>query len=291
MKLRGNVDYEINGMGNLGSIVNHAPRISVVVPVFNVPADILEISLGSVRDQTFTDFECLVVDDSTDRSLAEHCREICAKDERFKYIKPSERLGLPASLNLGISLAAADLIARFDSDDICAQNRFFLQINFFNNNPEIGVLGGALEIVSNQGLTLAFRDYPLEHDLIEAKFQTSTSIAHPTVMFRKDLIRKYGGYDSRFRFSEDLDIWLRLLNRGVRFANLSDVLVSYRQDTVERNPAHWRYNIKARIKNFSSRYFIRRVLGILLLSIWVVTPVWIKKRIFKLLLLRNASHR
>jgi glycosyltransferase involved in cell wall biosynthesis len=265
------------------------PRVSVVVPAFNESAAALAESLGSLRAQTFLDFECLVVDESTRPDLAQACRLACKIDRRFRYVHPPTRLGLAASLNLGIGQARGELIARFDSDDVCLPHRLSLQVAYMDAHPEVGVLGGGLEIMSEDGRTLAFRDYPQDHATIEKRFQATTPIAHPTVMLRKSLIERHGGYDSSFRFAEDLDLWLRLLNHGVRFANLGSVLVRYRQDSTSRNTRHWQFNRRARMRNFSSRYLVWRVLGLLAIIVWAVLPASLQGRVFDGLLFRRAG--
>ncbi len=265
------------------------PEVTVVIPAFNEPRDVLALSLGSVAAQTFTDFECLVVDESTDPASAAACRDFCERDKRFRYVNPETRIGLAASLNLGISLARGELIARFDSDDVCLPNRLALQVAYMTAHPYVEVLGGGLEIISDAGKTLAFRDYPEDHATIERRFQTTTPIAHPTVMVRKHIFDQHGGYDSSFRFAEDLDLWLRLLNQGVQFANLKEVLVQYRQQNTRRNPGHWRYNLRARTRNFSTRELPMRLVGICAIALWGGLPGVVQERVVYCLLLRRSK--
>lgn len=262
------------------------PRISVVIPVFNEPEVVLEQSLASVAAQTFGDFEALVIDESTRAESAEACREICARDPRFRYLRPATRIGLAASLNFGIQEARAEFIARFDSDDFCLPERFSTQIAHFDRYPETGVLGCAIEIVSEDGEPLATRHYPTDHDEIERQFMTTTAIAHPTVMMRKALLERFGAYDGSFRFAEDLDLWLRLLGKGVRFSNVTPVLVRYRQQNTQRKADHWKFNLKARLRNFGTRHLLRRAAGIAAIAVWRFVPFGIQDRIFKRILLR-----
>jgi len=273
----------------LNSAPSSPPRVSVVVPAFNESAEVLAASLGSLRAQTYDDFECVVVDESTRPELAQACRAACELDPRFRYVHPSTRLGLAASLNYGIQLARGELIARFDSDDICMPERLAQQVVYMDAYPEVGVLGGGLEIIAEDGRTLAFRDYPQEHDAIEKRFQTTNAIAHPTVMLRKVLIERHGGYDADFRYAEDLELWLRLLNCGVRFMNLGSVLVRYRQESTARNRHHWQFNRRARWRNFSSRYLPWRVAGLLAVSAWALLPARLQEPVFKGLLFRRAE--
>lgn len=260
-----------------------------MVPAFNEPVDVIRQSLDSIAAQTLENFECIVVDESTDSAAAAACRDLCARDARFRYVHPEQRLGLAASLNLGISMARAPLIARFDSDDICMPERLERQVAYMDAHPEVGVLGGGLEIMDESCHTLAFRSYPQDHAVIERKLQTTTPIAHPTVMMRKALIEQYGGYDSSFRFAEDLDLWLRMVNRGVRFANLPDVLVRYRQQHTSRNPNHWKFNLRARKRNFAMRHLPYRLMGLCIISVWGKLPTGLQQRLFHGLLLRRGA--
>lgn len=265
------------------------PLVTVVVPSFNESPAIVRASLESIRNQTFPDFECIVVDESTCPECAEACRVVCAEDPRFIYVHPAERLGLPKSLNLAISQARGRLIARFDADDICMLDRIALQVAFFDTHPEISVVGGALDIINDDGQVVAHRGYPQSSVKIAKGMQYTTTIAHPTVMFRRDAIEKHGGYNPEFRFSEDLDLWLRWMNAGLCFANLPQALVFYRQHNTHRNQRHWRYNLLARISNFSFRYLFLRILGITCIATWSVLPEIVQDHIFKLLILRRRS--
>lgn len=264
------------------------PLVTVVMPTFNVDPYIVRASLESIRAQTFTDFECIVIDESSRPELAEACRVVCTEDPRFIYTHPAERLGLPRSLNLAISKARGQLIARFDSDDVCMPDRLALQVAFLQAHPEISVVGGALDIISNDGKFLAHRRYPQTPTAIAKGMQLTTTIAHPTVMYRKEAIEHYGGYNPDFCFGEDLDLWLRWMNAGLRFANLPQVLVQYRQDKTLRAQRHWRFNLRARTSNFSRQYLIRRTIGIACVAMWMVMPKIVQEKIFKALILRPS---
>jgi len=266
---------------------SYSPFVSVVVPSFNEAPHIVRASLESIRNQTFADFECIVVDESTCPELAEECRAACAEDNRFIYVHPTERLGLPKSLNLAIGMARGQLIARFDSDDLCMPDRLALQVAFLQRNSDISVVGGALDIVSSEGKFLAHRSYPMTSRAISKGMQLTTSIAHPTVMFRKEAIERHGGYDPNFRFAEDLDLWLRWMNAGLRFANLPQVLVQYRQDSTRRDQRHWRFNLRARTSNFSGQHLVRRVIGIACIAAWIAIPKKAQEQVFKALILRR----
>ena len=261
------------------------PLVTVVVPSFNEDPKVVRTSLESIRNQTFENFECIVVDESSNPMLAEACRCICAEDSRFIYINPSHRLGLSKSLNLAISQARGEFIARFDSDDVCMPQRLALQVAYLQSHSEISVVGGALKIINESGEMLAHRRYPLSSAQVAKGMHFTTSIAHPTVMFRRKAIENFGNYNPDYRFSEDLELWLRWLNAGLLFANLEQVLVLYRQNNSRRNQLHWRYNLNARVSNFSSSHFFLRTLGIVCIATWAMLPHFIKINIYKIFIL------
>ena len=265
------------------------PLVTIVIPSFNEAPEIVRASLESIRAQTFKDFECIVVDESTLPELAEFCRALCAEDHRFIYMHPTERLGLPKSLNLAISKARGQLIARFDSDDICMPKRIELQVTFLGVHPEISAVGGAMEIISNEGKFIGYRSYPQTSKEIAKAMQLTNAIAHPTVMFRKSVIDLAGGYNPCYRYCEDLDLWLRWINAGLIIGNLPEVLVQYRQDNSRRDNLNWRYNLRVRLANFKPQYFIRRIIGIFCIAVWVTLPCWLQEKIYKLILFSGRN--
>lgn len=246
--------------------------ISIVIPVYNVESLILFESLESLRTQTFTSFEVIIIDDSTSLRCSEFCKNFCASDDRFRYFKPKNKLGLSKSLNYGISLSKGALIARFDSDDICYSNRLDLQIKYINENPNIDVLGGNMQIICNEGSLISIRKYPLTHKKIFRKMQIDCAIAHPTVIFKKELVQKYKGYDENLLYAEDIDLWLRWLNNGVKFENLNKTLIKYRQNEFIRKRKHYKNVLIVRLSNFNLQLFPHKILGILLLIFAIYTP-------------------
>jgi glycosyltransferase involved in cell wall biosynthesis len=261
--------------------------VSIVVPIFNERPELLRNSLESLQRQTFAAFECLIIDDSTERQTSALCESFCILDSRFKHIHPPARLGLAASLNLGIQNARGLLIARHDGDDESVSERLELQMRFLTSEPNVDVLGGNMEIVDRDAKVTHLRHYPTRHSQISARMHFTTAIAHPTVMMRRASVVRAGGYRPEFRYSEDLDLWLRLLNAGARFANLDAVLVRYRQPLFTRPNANWRLNLKARIKNFGTSQLLLRIAGIIMIAIFACIPTAVQAQIYRRVVLRS----
>jgi glycosyltransferase involved in cell wall biosynthesis len=255
--------------------------VSIVIPVYNVSPEILSKSFESVTLQSFTSFEAIIIDDSTNFDTSQFCLDYCKLDNRFNYIKPAKKLGLVNALNLGILSSNYELIARFDSDDICNVDRLFQQLEFLKQNKDIDVLGGNIEVITSSDKLLYVRKYPTTHREIARSMHIICPIAHPTVMFKKDVIKKFGYYDNRYRYAEDIDLWLRLLSNGVKFYNLDVPLVKYRQDALTRNKEHYKYFLKARLNNFNFRFFPLNVIGIIMLLLVVYMPDFILNFYYK----------
>jgi glycosyltransferase involved in cell wall biosynthesis len=201
------------------------PRISVVMPIYNGKAYLAE-ALHSLFAQSFSDFEILLIDDGSKDQPEEVVEKF--SDPRLKFIKNDQNRGHAFSLNRGLCLATGEFVARMDQDDICQIDRFERQIYFLENNPEIGILGSAVEIFGN-GRNI-YLPYPADHEHIRANFLFESSVAHPTLMIRNSVIQNWKDafYREDYKSAEDYDLWRRMLNKDIRFANLKEPLLKYR---------------------------------------------------------------
>lgn len=268
-----------------------SPRVTVVIPAFNVPPAIVEASIRSIREQTFRDFESIVVDESTNPECAAACKALCEEDSRFIYMRPPIRLGLAGSLNFALEHARGEIVARVDADDICIQDRFARQVEYFDANPSVEVLGGWMEIISDYGESVALRRYPENHRSIVAAMQITNAMAHPTIMFRKVVTESFGSYDANFRLAEDLELWLRWMNSGVIFHNLPLVLVKYRKSLTQRSADNWKYNMRARLRNFSAKHLLRRCVGLLIVGVFPLVHDSIQERIYRLVIFSKNRNK
>jgi len=201
-----------------------SPTLSVVMPVYNGEVHLVE-ALQSVLQQSFGDFEILVIDDgSTDNSCALLSQ---FSDSRIQLIKNPSNIGLVPTLNIGLSLCKGKYIARMDQDDICEPNRFAEQVGFLSMHSDIDIVGCAIKFfgaIKNPYVHV----FPAEHQHIHVALLFYCSLAHPTLMFRRSLIDSgLFNYANEFRHAEDYHLWSRLLLR-VRAANLPQHLLSYR---------------------------------------------------------------
>lgn len=137
--------------------------------------------------------------------------------------------GLTKALNAGIKHVTGDLIARMDSDDISAPQRFELQEKFFRENPEIDILGGSMQEFDDEHECLNVRHYPLTHEDACKYIVKACPLAHPAVMMRRRIFDEGLHYDERYRMSQDIKLWYDAILAGYRMANLQEIVLFFRQ--------------------------------------------------------------
>lgn len=229
---------------------NDSPEISIILPTHNGDLDKINLTIQSIKEQSFSDFECIIVDDSSEILVINYLQSIPETDNRFCYFK-GQRQGLAAALNLGLSMSSGEFIARVDDTDVSSLNRFELQITFLRNNHDIGVVGSNIKI--NRGGINITRNYPEHHKSILMGFFFYCPVAHPSVMVRRSILLNVGGYDESFLYCEDLELWLRLLRQGVKFANIQKVLMHFDDNgVIIRSQKHFLSNSRARLKHASN---------------------------------------
>lgn len=196
------------------------PEITVLMPVYNA-ARFLPTAMDSILQQSFSDLEFLIIDDgSTDNSAA-----IIQSytDNRIRFIRNEINLGVKATLNKGIELATADLIARMDADDISLPDRLLKQYSFMQEHPECCLLGSRTATISEEG-ELRWEDKP-ESEFTYYNLTFFCAIYHPSVMYRKSIIKEAGMY--KLPYAEDYELWCRL-SRKYKLHVLPDILLHYR---------------------------------------------------------------
>ena len=137
--------------------------------------------------------------------------------------------GLTKALNVGLKHVTSDLVARMDSDDIAAPNRFELQERFLEEHPEIDIVGGSMQEFDDEHECLNVRHYPQTHEEACKYIVKACPLAHPAVMMRKRMFDEGLKYDERYRMSQDIKLWYDAILAGYKMANLPDVCLYFRQ--------------------------------------------------------------
>lgn len=203
-----------------------APRVSVVMAVHNGERHLRE-ALDSILEQSFEDFELVVVDDgSTDSSAA---IVEASGDERVRLIKQANQ-GLPAALNAGIAAARGEYIARHDDDDASLPQRFERQVAYLDSHREVALVGSNYTIIDEEGAELGTtRVFTHPDDLAVAEI-LSNQFGHGSVMIRASVLREVGGYDTTVGYVEDYDLFLRI-SHVAKIANLPEPLYHWRRSS------------------------------------------------------------
>lgn len=215
-------------------------NISVLMSVyFKENPEYLRLALTSIwDDQELKPNEIILVKDGplTEPLEAEITKFKKRARHCFKTICLPQNVGLTKALNVGIQSCHGELIARMDSDDISAISRFKVQHDFFCNNPQTDVLGGAIQEFSDGNPCLSKRFYPETSEKAKKYIVKACPLAHPTVMMRKKIFEEGYFYNEKYITSQDIDLWFRLLSSGHTISNLSDIVLFYRinSDFVKR---------------------------------------------------------
>ncbi len=203
------------------------PSISVLLCVYNGERYI-EDSLNSILQQTFTDIECVVINDgSTDRTqkiLEEYER----RDARIRLVH-QKNMGLTKALNVGLQHCHGIWIARQDADDISMPERFAKQMAFVQENPHVGLLGTACALMDAQGVVYERQEVPLfiTHEDLCSELNLRNPFVHTSMFFRHDLVKTLGGYSEIYPAAEDYELWFRM-SKVTKLAQLAEKLVQRR---------------------------------------------------------------
>jgi glycosyltransferase involved in cell wall biosynthesis len=194
------------------------------MPAYNAEKYISE-AIESVLNQTFTNWELIVVNDgSTDRT-----EEIILSfdDERICYVKNETNLKLIATLNKGINIASGKYVARMDADDICLPDRFKKQVAFLEKHSDYVLCGAWTHLIDENGKKTGRIKCIDSDNLLKINLFFTVPFIHPSVMVRTDILKKYK-YNKQALHVEDFDLWLRLANTGLKMANIPEYLLKYR---------------------------------------------------------------
>jgi glycosyltransferase involved in cell wall biosynthesis len=202
------------------------PAITVLLPVYN-GAPYLAESIDSILNQTWKDFELIILNDGSQDASADIVRGF--DDPRIRYYE-HENIGLAATLNRGIALSVGAIIARQDQDDISLPERFERQLAFLSTHPECVMVGTWAEIWSVVGLSGRALRHPPGDALIKLELLFDNPFVHSSMMIRRETLQKVGGYsiDPLRQPPEDYELWSRMARHG-EVANISESLVIYRE--------------------------------------------------------------
>mgnify|MGYP003705971511 CR=1 FL=1 len=213
----------------------------------------IEESICSIINQTYENFEFIIVNDGSTDNTPSIIKKYAKQDKRIRYIN-QKNIGLTKTLIKFINKARGIYIARMDTDDISHPERLALQVDYLDNNQNIGVIGSWVNIIDEKGKVRRKKRLITESEKIKKRIIYSNQLVHGAATFRKDIYFLAGGYDSNFKYSQDYDLWLRMINK-TNITNYPDYLyyVRYHTDSLTNKnfKSQREYAVNAIVKNVS----------------------------------------
>ncbi|MDH3942470.1 MAG: glycosyltransferase [Anaerolineae bacterium] len=223
------------------------PQVSVLIPVYNAGAH-LDETLASLASQTHPDFEVLSVDDGSSDDTPAILKDWASRDARFRTLTlPHE--GIIPALNAGLEACRGEYIARMDGDDLAHSERLSLQSEYLDEHPEVALVASQVEGFPKGDLREGFRIYiewlnsVVSDADVRREMYVESPFAHPSVMFRREVVRGLGGYQEH-GWAEDYDLWLRMAHAGARFAKLPQALLQWREHPERLTRTDSRYSLE-----------------------------------------------
>lgn len=216
----------------------HPPLVSVVMTVYNA-SDYLSEALDSLISQTYPHLEFIIVDDGSTDNSWKIIQKYAKTDSHFKIFQLKKNSGCSIASNYAFAHCKGKYIARLDADDIAYPNRFSLQADYMEANPQVVMLGGQCDIIDESGKLIGEKTFPLTHQNIVNSLFSINPIQHPACMFRASTLKRAKiKYEKEWIISHDLKIIFQLLPYG-HLANLPDKVIYYRhrpRSLTHRNP-------------------------------------------------------
>ena len=188
------------------NMLDEIPNVSVIIPTYN-RADLVKRAIKSVLDQTYQNFELIVINDN---SLDDTINVINTfKDSRIQCISHKKNRGAPAARNTGINKSRGEYIAFLDDDDEWLPEKLEIQLEYLNHRPNVGLIYAGYEIVDKDKNKI-HRINPKERGNTFHRILHTNFIGSPTVLVRRECFESVGGFDEKFKSSQDWDMWIRI---------------------------------------------------------------------------------
>lgn len=219
--------------------------VSVVMPLRDALASV-PAAVGSVLGQSMGDWELVVVDDGSVDGTGEWLEALALGESRVRAVRMGA-LGIVSALQKGCDVVRGRYVARMDADDVMAVDRLEKQLGLLESRPEVGLVS-CLVGYGGEGLGYAAHvdwiNGLVEPEAMALRRFVEAPVAHPSVMFRRELLGRFGGYREGM-FPEDYELWLRWMEAGVRFAKVPEVLLTWNDPPGRLSRTDVRYSAEA----------------------------------------------
>lgn len=202
-------------------------QVDIIMAVSDVHTAHLRESINSVLMQTYEHFSFIIVLDDSPEHIRHICQQFSLDDNRIKLTYNSERKGLAYSLNLAISLGTAPLIFRQDADDISLKTRIQRQVDHMRRQPDIDICGSTAVVIDSQSRFRGIKFSPVSPEAIHFRLTIDNPLIHPSVCFRRTLVKNKNFYDDSFQVAQDYELWSRVVSKD-NACNLILPCIKYR---------------------------------------------------------------
>ena len=217
--------------------------ISIIMSTYKEEENLLRESIESILNQTYKDFEFIIILDHPENDLHKRIIEKYSKiDNRIRFFVNEKNIGLTGSLNRGLSLAKGEYIARMDADDISLPYRLERQLEYIKKN-QYDLIGGITQMIDEEGNSIfSIQKVPTDFNKIKKALRYGQCIAHPTWLGRKEVFDCLNGYRN-IPLCEDFDFTLRAVLNGFKISNLNETVLKYRmtKNSISRNNLYDQY--------------------------------------------------
>lgn len=205
---------------------NKNPLVSVVMTTYNAERFIDE-AIQSTLNQTLKDYELIIIDDCSKDNTWNIVQGYCKGNTKIRALRHEHNIGSCQTLNECKRMSRGDYIAVMDHDDWSYPARLEKQATFMDAHPNVGIVGGAMEIIDENGAIKGMRKYNCSDDLIRRKIFRYSPFSHPLIMYRRSVLEKVGFSNCDFAPADDYELYFRM-GTIAKFANLPDTLLKYR---------------------------------------------------------------
>lgn len=223
------------------------PLISVIMPVYNAEKYLKE-AIDSILNQTFEDFEFLILNDGSNDSTIDIINNYT--DARIIVLHEPQNRGIVYQLNKGLAVSKGNYVARMDADDISVATRFELQLNFLSNNPDYAMVGSSVYLINENSEEIGTHEYKSKNEELQASLFFGNTFAHSTILAHKPIINKYL-YNNDYIYAEDYFLWSKIAAE-YKISNIKQPLLYYR---IHNNSISAKHNEK-QIKSIKKIYSI-----------------------------------
>ncbi len=221
------------------------PLVSVIIPVFN-GSSYIEETVYSVKNSLFTDYEVLLIDDGSTDHSKKICRQLEKKYKNVRFYSFAKNKGLGRVLNFALKMARGKYICRINQDDRMLRHRLKTQVDFLEKNPQVVAVGSFIRLFYNKGKTQIIRFLKTDEEIKKIWYIISP-FADPSVMYRKDVAIKVGGYKQKFWPADDTQLWYRMGMAG-KLANIEKPLVEVRYHSQAASVKYFRQLVRSTYK-------------------------------------------